>query len=65
MPAKVSEKKLATGLACLAVSAFLLLNTTLIPAPVRVSEKGIVAVMAAVLLMGLGIRFLQRAIGKG
>ena len=64
MPAIVSEKKLAIGLVCLAVSSLLWFNTTLVSAPVRVSEKGIAAVVVAVVLMGLAIRFLKGAIWK-
>ena len=64
MPTKVSEKKLAIGIIYMVIGVIVLLNTSVINTPVRVSEKGILYVLLAFVLMGLGVRSFKRAILK-
>ena len=64
MPAKVSEKKLAFGILYMVIGVIVLLNTSVINTPVRVSEKGILFVLLAFVFIGLGIRSFKRAVLK-
>ncbi len=61
MPTKVSEKKLAIGVVFIALGLMVLLNTTLVATPIRVSETGILFSLFSVVLIVLGIRFFKRS----
>jgi hypothetical protein len=61
MPTKVSEKKLAIGVVFIALGLMVLLNTTLITTPIRVSEVGILFCVLSIVLVGTGIGFFRKA----
>lgn len=64
MPTKVSEKKLAIGIACFAAGIFLFSNTPVITAAVRVSEKAVFSSLFAISLIILAIVYIRRSIVK-
>ena len=64
MPTKVSEKKLAIGIIYIVIGILILLNTSVINTPVRVSEIGILYALLAFVLIGLGVRSFKRAVLK-
>jgi hypothetical protein len=64
MRAKISEKKLLVGLACFVMGIILLLNTSLVPMPILVSEKSILYIAIAAALVAFGIFSFKRSIRK-
>jgi len=65
MPTKVSEKKLLVSLFLLAGALFLFFTARLTNAPVHVSEKGLVAMAGAIVLLIMSIRLFSRVVQKG
>jgi hypothetical protein len=61
MPTKISEKKLAVGIICVILGLAVLLNTTLISTPVKVSEMGILLCTLSMALIAFGIMFFKKA----
>lgn len=64
MRVKIFEKHLFTGLALLLIGIFLLCNATLLSAPIRISEKGLLLDAAAIVLLVLAIRFIGKSIHR-
>ena len=64
MPTKVLENRFALSLLCILTGIIVVLNTSLITAPVRVSEKGIVMIILSFCLIALGLRLLKRSMIK-
>jgi drug/metabolite transporter (DMT)-like permease len=59
MPTKISEKKLAVGIICIILGVVVLLNTTLVSTPIKVSEIGILLCLLSVVLIASGIMFFR------
>jgi hypothetical protein len=64
MPTKISEKKLFVSIILFAGALFLFFTAKLTNAPVQVSELGLLAMVAAIVLFIFGVRLLSRAIQK-
>lgn len=64
MPTKISEKRLLASILFVAGALILFFTARLTYAPVHVSEKGLVAVLAAIVMLILGMKLFHRAIQK-
>ena len=64
MRAKLDEKRLFPALALLLAGVFILLNTTLVSSPVKLSEKGIVLDLLAIFLLFISVRLFGKSIHR-
>ena len=64
MPAKLSEKHGLMGLICLATGILLLINTSVLASPVRISEKGLFLSVLSCALILCGMYFFKRTVSK-
>lgn len=64
MPVKIFEKHGLIGIGLLFTSALIFWNTNLFSAPVRVSEKGLLIDLLAVVLLYAAIRFISRSMHR-
>ena len=65
MPVEFSEKKLLTTILLLVAGLYLFFTSMLVPAPIYVSEKGILVAVAALLLIRAGIKMFSRSSENG
>ena len=64
MPKKVSEKSLLFPIACFVIGIVILAKAQLITTPVRVSETGVLADIAAVGLLIFGVFLFRKSVVK-
>jgi hypothetical protein len=64
MPIRISERKLLAAIVLFAISLYTLLKVKLIATPVYVSEKGIVIVAGAIVILIVGLRLFKTAISE-
>jgi uncharacterized membrane protein len=64
MPTKVSEKHLFLGIALLLIGVVILLNTTLVDRPIKISEKGLLFDLMAVVSLFFSVRFISKSIHR-
>ena len=64
MPRKVYEKQLFFGIALLLIGVVILVNTTLIDGPIKISEKGLLFSLVAVASLFLSVRFVSKSIRR-
>jgi hypothetical protein len=64
MPIKISERRLAVSIICVIVGLSILLNTTIVSTPIKVSEIDILLSMLSVALIAFGIMFFKKSVIK-
>jgi flagellar biosynthesis protein FliQ len=64
MRTKTSEKQLFLGVVFLVAGLVVLLNTTFLNAPVKISEKGLLFVAVAIALLFFSVRFFSKSIRR-
>lgn len=64
MPAKISEKHFFLGILFLLTGLAVILKTTLVNAPVKISEKGLLFGAIGIALLFFSVRFFSKSIHK-
>lgn len=64
MAVKISEKKLFLGIVLLLPGIFIFFNTAFFPAPVKISEKGLLFNLIAIVSLWLSVKVISKSIQR-